>query len=727
MPSTIIVIGNGPSLRGFDFHRLASVDTLGMNAAYRYWDRIGWYPTHYCCLDVELVATHHQAIRRLVESGQVQTAFLHGRFLDFFPEVAGDERYVFLDQVAFNWNPERAEPHGLTAIDHTIFRTSQPTKITTGSYAVRYAIYRGYDRIGLIGIDLHYVEQIPEAEQREGLQLVVTRTPERNPNYFFDDYQQAGDRFQVPNPEVHQFDLHPTSFAALRDDICWQRLPVQVVNCNLQSELQSRGIFPYMALTRFLGQRGIDALVVPTQVKERDRILANLHLWQQPQFAPFLHCQGRTRPRLLFTFTGQTNAAIQQEILQVYHQSEILQRWFQKPEFWFFQLPEGEDVYIRSFEGEVGNQGYLSGPNQQFFRSLFALKDQCHCAYFMETDCLPLRPDWLGQLSDLVQAAESFWILGSPYRGKAAISKHFARHINGSAIYGVGELGFWEFAQEWQQVLAEIVAQHDPKIAYDCALDYCFHEEVALASPESPVFDPGSRSWQLFQRSAGYRRYTNTLLNYSDRADLEGVGLDWLRQLRQRFPDAYVVHHRGICEQVHGQMVHPAQSEAELGSVASGQSASLAAPEASALAQKSPVPVLTAKSEASGESNRTMAIPTVAPEEPLQLSKFQRGARLLRRLARYYASWRLLLAIGAVGGVGLAMVEELPYRGWFAVGGVGCVLVLVGHGAVRAEMMAEAMQDAIEATDEKATVAQRRSEQALKRSGRALKRLKNKQ
>ena len=86
--NTIIVIGNGPSLRGFDFTTLRHVDTLGMNAAYRYWDRIDWYPTWYCCLDDQLIITHHEEIKRLVLRGQVKGAFVHGSFFNLHPECA---------------------------------------------------------------------------------------------------------------------------------------------------------------------------------------------------------------------------------------------------------------------------------------------------------------------------------------------------------------------------------------------------------------------------------------------------------------------------------------------------------------------------------------------------------------------------------------------------------------------------------------------------------------
>src|SRR3546814_4677157 len=41
----MFIAGNGPSLKELDFSWLQGVDWLGMNAAYRHWDRIGIYPS----------------------------------------------------------------------------------------------------------------------------------------------------------------------------------------------------------------------------------------------------------------------------------------------------------------------------------------------------------------------------------------------------------------------------------------------------------------------------------------------------------------------------------------------------------------------------------------------------------------------------------------------------------------------------------------------------------
>ena len=74
-----------------------------MNAAYRYWSRIGWYPTHYACLDDEMIDTHHLEIARLIDEGLCKSAFLSGHFLIHHPEAANDGRFVFLDEFIPYW------------------------------------------------------------------------------------------------------------------------------------------------------------------------------------------------------------------------------------------------------------------------------------------------------------------------------------------------------------------------------------------------------------------------------------------------------------------------------------------------------------------------------------------------------------------------------------------------------------------------------------------------
>jgi len=259
-----VVLGNGPSLRGLDLGRLSGVHTLGMNAAYRHWDRIGWYPDLYVCLDDQVIETHHAEIRRLHRDGRIGRFFLHGRFFEHHPDLAGHPAFVSLDQVVARWYHGRGLAQGWEPLfQHPAFRTRGPQRITTGAHAVRFAAFLGFGRIALAGIDLRYVEQLPEAEAAGGIALVMRETPAHNPNYFFDDYQRAGDRFNLPNPEAHGFELHPRAFATLAGDLA-QVLPgVEVVNTSPASLIAERGMFPLRPLDEVLAREAADPAPPP--------------------------------------------------------------------------------------------------------------------------------------------------------------------------------------------------------------------------------------------------------------------------------------------------------------------------------------------------------------------------------------------------------------------------------------------------------------------------------
>lgn len=240
------IIGNGPSLRGFDLHRLARFTTIGMNAAYRHWDRIGWYPDHYCCLDEQLVLTHHEHILRMIDEGQVRSAFLSARLLDLHPDRARDSRIHFLESFYPSMDPLRRTRHVLPLFESSFFKGGQ-ARVTTGSHAVRYAAFLGYRALYLLGIDLRYQERIAEAEPVEGLVLRMARTPQSNPNYFFDDYQREGDLYNIPNPPAHAGGLHIEAFRDLAEDFAGSP-EVTLANLNEMSLLREEKIVPFVPL-----------------------------------------------------------------------------------------------------------------------------------------------------------------------------------------------------------------------------------------------------------------------------------------------------------------------------------------------------------------------------------------------------------------------------------------------------------------------------------------------
>lgn len=245
-----MIIGNGPSLKGFDFCKLNNVDTLGMNAAYRYWDQIDWYPTIYVCMDDKVTQTHHTNIKRLIDAGKIKHFFLTRFMLDFYPELKNNSQIYFLEQ--FNENHHTAaKKYELNLIDNVFFKSSTPGKITTGSNAVRFGCFLGYKEITIIGVDLEYKEINDGIINESGITLKVTKKIDNNPNYFFDGYQDTGDAFNVPNP-ANLGDLHFDVFAILKKDamkFCW---PVKIYNSNVKSKLYQKNVFPYIELDNFV-------------------------------------------------------------------------------------------------------------------------------------------------------------------------------------------------------------------------------------------------------------------------------------------------------------------------------------------------------------------------------------------------------------------------------------------------------------------------------------------
>ena len=215
----LFVLGNGPSLAAVDLKDLRDVDSLGMNAAYRYWDQIDWYPTYYACMDEVVVDSHADEIARLIRESDengIQRFFVRRCILETQPQLATHPRVTFLE----------TEQLRRTAID------SKP--ITTGSHSLLWGWSMGYSRIFLLGIDLGYVNNAAVA--RPDSTLEIADTAGSNPNYFFDGYQQPGDRYNVPNPTPG---LHDRAWQTIHD-----RLPaeIDVFNLNPRSNLQG---FPF--------------------------------------------------------------------------------------------------------------------------------------------------------------------------------------------------------------------------------------------------------------------------------------------------------------------------------------------------------------------------------------------------------------------------------------------------------------------------------------------------
>ncbi len=157
-------------------------------------------------------------------------------------------------------------------------------------------------------------------------------------------------------------------------------------------------------------------------------------------------------------------------------------------------------------------------------------------AFYMEPDCVPIRPDWLGQLLDRLEHANA-WIIGSVYRGRGTLYRPFMRHLNGNAIYAVGDAAFQDFLVDLEARFANLVSK-DPRYAYDLALEIL----VTGASCDAEATEEERALWRYFQPIAHRFHPTDYIQNISAPIDVKQPDPALLANVRADSPGTYVIH-----------------------------------------------------------------------------------------------------------------------------------------------------------------------------------------
>ena len=179
---TLVLMGNGPSLKDVDFNKLDGYDTFGLNSAYRAYHRMNWYPTFHGCFDYRVTECHKEKFIDLIENSPIKRCF-------YIIDISKNEKMQKVNLIDYGqtnkWN--------CTKEDYKHFHDNG----NSGANACSAAVCMGYNKIILLGVDCNYVEFV-DGSQKDGPGLVIDETPDKNPNYWFDDYQQTGDKYNIP-------------------------------------------------------------------------------------------------------------------------------------------------------------------------------------------------------------------------------------------------------------------------------------------------------------------------------------------------------------------------------------------------------------------------------------------------------------------------------------------------------------------------------------------------
>ena len=232
---TFILLGNGPSLGDVDLHSLQGRHTMGLNAAYRAYEKIGFWPKYFGCFDALVCGYHSEKFKSLIRDSSIEKFF----FINYdeskkqiFPEYDIQQSPKFEN---INFVERTVEEKGRDDILSVSFDPFIDM-LTSGSNSIQTALLLGYRKIILLGCDANYTEVIDGAKQEASNKNRITmeRTPETNSNYWFSDYQQEGDRFNLPNTAGCQL----PAWGRLSRTMDLLNINAEIINCSPISNIE---------------------------------------------------------------------------------------------------------------------------------------------------------------------------------------------------------------------------------------------------------------------------------------------------------------------------------------------------------------------------------------------------------------------------------------------------------------------------------------------------------
>lgn len=200
------VMGNGPSLGKMDLSMLQNEIVFGCNNIFLLFDRIGWRPQYYTCVDSRVLPDRATEIDDMLKSNPAMRAFFPciveehfgqrrrygtrtilnpGQNRSFFHEVQSSEKYL---------------PASMFSPDADRY-VVQP--FTVAITMLQLAAYMGFSEIYLIGCDTTY--HVPKTVTSDSGDATsdgaLVSTADDDPNHFDPSYFGKGRKWHDPRPE----------------------------------------------------------------------------------------------------------------------------------------------------------------------------------------------------------------------------------------------------------------------------------------------------------------------------------------------------------------------------------------------------------------------------------------------------------------------------------------------------------------------------------------------
>lgn len=210
------IIGNGPSLNRTNLAALAGEYTFGMNRIYLLFERTGFMPSYYVCVNPYVI---EQSWPEILKISCLKFISLTGaRYLPHQPDIVFLR--TFFRPAHFSFNLARGLWEGATVT----------------FCAMQIAYHLGFSEVILVGVD-HYF-----ATQGEPNALVVSEG--NDPNHFDPNYFDQGTRWQLPDLRTSE-----AGYKMAKD--VFERAGRRIIDATVDGHLQ---IFPKIAFDEIVAR-----------------------------------------------------------------------------------------------------------------------------------------------------------------------------------------------------------------------------------------------------------------------------------------------------------------------------------------------------------------------------------------------------------------------------------------------------------------------------------------
>jgi len=174
------LVGSGPSLNQVDVARLAQINTISFNRSYVAWERWGFAPTLYACLDPAGLPGNALEIRDLIEVYPGTHFFLHESAHSF-----GIRPSIHVSLVGMTSGHSFSEDIlALTDFGNV------------GATSIQILKLLGYKRVAMVGVDAQYnhIHDKLVSVQASGFALI-----DEDPDHFCSEYGRGKTRLAFPD------------------------------------------------------------------------------------------------------------------------------------------------------------------------------------------------------------------------------------------------------------------------------------------------------------------------------------------------------------------------------------------------------------------------------------------------------------------------------------------------------------------------------------------------